>query len=42
MPAIWPSPPHSATDEAEESRSYRGSKLVASDDDGDGSDDGDN
>jgi hypothetical protein len=35
---MWPNPPLAAADEAEESGSYRRSKVVVSNDDGDGSD----
>ncbi len=38
---MWPSPLYATTNEAEKSSSYRGSKVVASNDDGDGSDGGD-
>jgi hypothetical protein len=38
---MWPKPPHAVTDDAKESGSNCGSKVVARDEDGDGSDGGD-
>jgi hypothetical protein len=38
---MWPNLTHAATNEAEESSSHRGRKVVASYNDGDGSDGGD-
>ncbi len=38
IPGMWPNPPHATNNDAEEISSYHGSKVVASNDDGDGSD----
>ncbi len=38
IPGMWPNPPHATANEAEESSSYGGSKVMVSNDNGNGLD----